>query len=97
MRETFEHMSKELSIGAVHVFNLDLTAWLHKALTLRLIIQIFCNLSIRYHGIFLHSVMDNFDNVRLTGIGNLKIQGNRREQLQKIALLTSLGNQAEYV
>ena len=31
MRETFEHMSKELSIGAVPVFNLDLTAWLHKA------------------------------------------------------------------
>lgn len=97
MRETFEHMSKELSNGAVHVFNLDLTAWLHKALTLRLIIQIFCNLSIRYHGNFLHSFMDNFDNVRLTGIGNLKIQGNRREQLRKIPLLTSLGNQAEYV
>ena len=48
-------------------------------------------------GFFLHSVMDNLDNLRLTGIGNLKIQGNRREQLQKIALLTSLGNQAEYV
>ena len=66
MWETFEHVSKELSIGAVHVFNLDLTA------CLRLIIQIFCNLSIRYHGIFLHSVMDNFGNVRLTGTGNLK-------------------------
>ena len=31
MQETFELMSKELSIGAVHVFNLDLTAWLHEA------------------------------------------------------------------